>query len=118
MVGRIHTDVDIIEDDDPTEELQILSGRLVDPDEESSVPETILAANQPFERTDLDTELRDANDKISELSSELRSRTETMKSIQRELDRLQDFSDFLEKEVRSGKKVISNVTDELISVRT
>jgi hypothetical protein len=118
MAGRIHTDVDIIEDDDPTEELQILSGRLVDPDEESSMPETILAANQPFERTDLDTELRDANDKISYLSSELRSRTETMQSIQRELDNLRGFSDFLAKEVESGKDVISSVTDELVSVRT
>jgi hypothetical protein len=80
--------------------------------------EVINAANQSFEDESLDADLSDANDKISELSSELRSRTETMKSIQRELDRLQDFSDFLEKEVRSGKKVISNVTDELISVRT
>ena len=118
MAGTSHTDVDIIEDDDPTEELQILSGRLMDPDEESSVPETNMAANQPFEGVDLDTELRDANDKISYLSSELRSRTETMQSIQRELDNLRGFSDFLAKEVESGKDVISSVTDELVSVRT
>lgn len=118
MAGRIHTDVDIIEDDDPTEELQILSGHLADPDEESPVNESILAANQPFEGGDFDTELCDANDKISYLSSELRSRTETMKSIQRELDQLQGFSEFLAKEVESGKDVISSVTDELVSVRT
>jgi hypothetical protein len=116
--------VDRIEDDDPTEELQILPGRMLETDEDTSVTETISAteaisaAKQSFEDEHLDAELRDANDKISELSSELCSRTETMQSIQRELDRLQDFSDFLEKEVRSGKKVISNVTDELISVRT
>ena len=118
MAETSHMEVDMIEDDDPTEELQILSGRLADPDEESSVPETILAANQPFDGADLDTELRDANDKISYLSSELRSRSETMQSIQRELDNLRGFSDFLAKEVESGKDVISSVTDELVTVRT
>ena len=118
MPGTSHTDVDIFEDDDPTEELQILSGCMVDPGEDSSVPETSLAANQPFENGELDTELRDANEKISYLSSELRSRTETMQSIQRELDNLRDFSDFLAKEVESGKDVVSSVTDELVSVRT
>ena len=45
-------------------------------------------------------------------------RAETMSSIQNELGRLQDFSEFLEQEVKSGKDIITNVTDELISVRT
>ena len=40
-----------------------------------------------------------------------------MKAIQSELDRLREFSAFLEQEVESGKGVISEVTDELISVR-
>jgi hypothetical protein len=113
-----HTDVDIIEDDDPTEELQILSGHLADPDEDPSVAKTNSAANQPFEDGDLDAELRDAADKISYLSSELRSRTESMKSIQRELDELKGFSEFLAKEVESGRDVVSSVTDELVLVRT
>ena len=113
-----------IEDDDPTEELRILPGRMMESDEDTpvagviSAAEVIGAANQSFEDEKLDVELRDANDKISELSSELHSRTETMNSIQRELDRLKEFSTFLEDEVQSGKKVISDVTDELISVRT
>ena len=113
-----------IEDDDPTEELRILPGRMMESNEDTpvagtiSAAEAISAANQSFEDENLDVELRDANDKVSELSSELRSRTETMNSIQRELDRLKEFSSFLEEEVQSGKKVISDVTDELISVRT
>ena len=110
--------VDEIEDEDPTEELQILPGNILEPHADTQVAEPIDAANQAFENEHLDAELRDANDKVLELSSEIRSRSETMKSIQRELDRLRDFSEFLEQEVESGKEVISNVTDELISVRT
>ena len=110
--------VDDIEEDDPTEELQILSGNMMEPHEDDRPDRPICAANQAFESDNLDSELRDANDKVMELSSELRSRSETMKSIQRELDRLRDFSKFLEKEVESGKGIISDVTDELISVRT
>src|SRR5210317_579130 len=110
--------VDEIEDEDPTEELQILSGNILEPHADTQVAEPIDAANQAFENEHLDAELRDANDKVLELSSEIRSRSETMKSIQRELDRLRDFSEFLEQEVESGKGAISNVTDELISVRT
>ena len=110
--------VDDIEEDDPTEELQILSGHMLEPREDNQVNEPICAANQAFENEHLDEGLRDANDRVEELSSELRSRSEMMKSIQCELDRLKDFSEFLEKEVESGKGIISDVTDELISVRT
>jgi uncharacterized phage infection (PIP) family protein YhgE len=118
MANMSYRYVDEIEDDDPTEELQILSGHIAEPHADTPVATPIKAANQAFENEHLDSELRDANDRVSELSSELRSRSDTMKSIQRELDRLRDFSEFLEKEVESGKGVISNVTDELISVRT
>lgn len=124
MAKMSHTYVNKIEDDDPTDELRILPGHMLKPDEDALVADTIPAtettgaANQGFENEQLDAELRDANDKISELSSELRSRAETMHSIQSELDRLQDFCEFLEQEVKSGKGVITNVTDELISVRT
>ncbi|MCO4810322.1 MAG: FHA domain-containing protein [Gammaproteobacteria bacterium] len=107
-----------IEDDDPTEELQILTGHMMDPDTDTQVAEPISAANQAFENENLDAELRDANDRVLELSSELQSRSETMRSIHQELHRLREFSEFLEKEVESGKGVISDVTDELISVRT
>ena len=110
--------VDEIEDDDPTEELRILPGHMMDPHADTPLAVPINAANQAFENKHLDAELRDANDSVLELSSELRSRSETMKSIQRELDRLRDFSGFLEQEVESGKGVISDVTNELISVRT
>ena len=110
--------VDEIEEDDPTEELQILSGNMIVPHEDDRADGPIRAANQAFENDNFDAELRDANDKVLELASELRSRSETMKSIQHELDRLRDFSGFLEKEVESGKGIISDVTDELISVRT
>ena len=105
-------------DDDPTEELQILPGGMMEADEEPQAAEPICAANQAFKNDHLDAELRDANERVVELSSELCSRTETMQSIQRELERLRDFSEFLEKEVESGKGVISDVTDQLISVRT
>lgn len=110
--------MDEIEDDDPTEELQILPGRMMDPAEDTQTADPICAANHAFENEHLDAELRKANDRVSELSSELRSRTETTKSIQRELNRLRDFSECLEKEVESGKGAISDVTDELVSVRT
>lgn len=107
-----------IEDDDPTEELRILPGQMVDPQADTPVAVPIKAANQSFENEHLDVELRDTNDRVLELSSQLRSRSEAMKSIQRELDRIRDFSEFLEQEVESGKGVISDVTNELISVRT
>ena len=110
--------VDDFDEDDPTEELQILPGHMMEPHENTQVAKPISAANQEYENEHLDAELHDANDKVLELSSKLRSRSETMKSIQRELDRLREFSEFLEKEVESGKGVIAEVTDELISVRT
>jgi pSer/pThr/pTyr-binding forkhead associated (FHA) protein len=110
--------VDKFEDDDPTEELQILREGDLEQAEDSPATESIAAANQPFAEEDLDVELCEANEKISYLSSELRTRTEKMESIQRELDDLQEFSAFLAKEVDSGKGAISSVTDELIAVRT
>ena len=118
MADMSYRSVDEIEDNDPTEELQILPGRMMEPDEDTQTADPICAANHAFENEHLDAELREASDRVSELSSELRSRTETMKSIQRELDGLRDFSEFLEKEVESGKGAISDVTDGLVSVRT
>ena len=118
MAELSHKDVDIIEDDDPTEELPILPGHVLEADDDSPVAETFSAANQPFASEHLDVELRKATEEISSLSSELRSRTETMQSIQHELDQLRGFSEFLAKEVDSGKEVISGMTDELVSVRT
>lgn len=109
--------VDDFLDDDPTEELQILPGRVMPAHEDTQTGEPICAANQAFEDRHLDTEIRKANDRVSELSAELCSRTEMMKAIHRELDRLRDFSQFLEKEVESGKGAVSEVTDELVSVR-
>jgi hypothetical protein len=105
--------VDEIEDEDPTEELQILPGNILEPHAYTQVAEPIDAANQAFENEHLDAELRDANDKVLELSSEIRSRSETMKSIQRELDRLRDFSEFLEQEVESGEQQITVLQDKL-----
>jgi hypothetical protein len=110
--------VEEFDEDDPTVELQILPGHMMQPLEDTQVAGPIDAANQDFENEHLDAEIRDTNNKVLELSSELRSRTETMKSIQLELDRLREFSEFLEKEVESGKGVVAEVTDELISVRT
>ena len=113
-----------VEDDDPTEELEILPARMFAPDADGDVStpkpeaETLHSANQPFNDEDLDAELREANVKIADLSSEFASCSEAMKSIQLELDRLKEFSGFLEREVESGKGVIVKVTDELISVRS
>jgi hypothetical protein len=118
MANMSDRSVDEIEDDDPTEEFQILPGRMLEPEEGTQTADPICAANHAFENEHLDADLREASDRISELSSELRSRTETMKSIHLELDSLRDFSEFLEKEVESGKGAISDVTDELVSVRT
>ena len=117
MADVSYRSVDDYWDDDPTEELQILPGRVMVPDDDTQTADPICAANQEFEDRHLDAEIREANDRVSELSSELRSRTEMMQSIQRELDRLRDFSEFLEKEVESGKGAVSEVTDELVSVR-
>ena len=110
--------VDVIEDDDSTDELPILPGHLFCPEEDNLGDETVAAANQSPMNEALDSELRDANEKISSLSAELQSRSEAMLSMQRKLDDLQEFAKFLENEVASGKDVISHVTDELISVRS
>jgi hypothetical protein len=118
MADMNDTSAEEIEDDDPTEELELLPECMTEPDEDSQTADPICAANHAFENEHLDAELREASDRVSELSSELRSRTETMTSIHRELDRLRDFSEVLEKEVESGKGAISDVTDELVSVRT
>ncbi len=117
MADVSYRSVDDYWDEDPTEELQILPGRVMVHDDDAQTADPICAANQAFEDRHLDAEIREANDRVSELSSELRSRTEMMQSIQRELDRLRDFSQFLEKEVESGKGAVSEVTDELVSVR-
>jgi archaellum component FlaC len=117
MADVSYRSVDDYWDEDPTEELQILPGRVMVSDDDTQTADPICAANQEFEDRHLDAEIREANDRVSELSSELRSRTEMMQSIQRELDRLRDFSEFLEKEVESGKGAVSEVTDELVSVR-
>ena len=110
--------VDIFEDDDPTEELQILPGSKLKPAEDSPAADTDDAANQSFTNEGLEAELRDAGGRVSSLSSELHKRAEEMKSLLRELDDLQEFSAFLVKEVDSGKDAISRVTDELVSVRS
>ena len=110
--------VDVIEDDDPTDELPILPGHLFEGGGSCAVAEGAAAANQSFANEDLDSELREANDRISSLSSELHSRSEAMLLMQRKLEDLEEFAKFLEDEVASGKDVISNVTDELISVRS
>jgi pSer/pThr/pTyr-binding forkhead associated (FHA) protein len=110
--------VDIFEDDDPTEELQILPGGKLKPAEDSPAADTDSAANQSFANEGLEVELRDADKRVSSLSSELHKRAEEMKSLLRELDDLQEFSAFLVKEVDTGKDAISRVTDELVSVRS
>ena len=110
--------VDDIKDDDPTDELPILPGHLFEGGGSPSLAGGAAAANQSFVNDSLDLELRDANDRISCLSTELRSRTESMLAMQRKLEELQDFAKFLETKVKSGEDVISNVTDELISVRS
>ncbi len=113
-----------VEDDDPTEELEILPARMFAPEADGDVStqkpegETLHPANQPFKDEDLEAELREANVKIADLSSEFTSCSEEMKSMQFELDRLKEFAGFLEREVESGKGVIVEVTDELISVRS
>lgn len=117
MAETSRRNVGKFEDDDPTEELPILRGSKMESDEDSPVAETISSANQSFADEDLDVELRDAKERVSYLSSELRTRTEEMKSIQHELDELGKFSVFLAKEVGSGKDAISSLKDELISVR-
>lgn len=115
---------DEYEDDDPTAELEILSGPVAelseDDDEVDADPRSAetAAANQPFESERFDADLREANEMIGALSSELHTRVAAMKSIQLELDRLRSFSAFLEKEVESGKGIISDVTEELVAVRT
>ena len=118
MADTSYQSVDVFEDDDPTEELLILPGRAMDTEDDTRTDDSHCAANQTFASEQLDAELREAKGKVTELSSELRSRTEMMESIQRELDGLRDFSRFLEQEVESGKGAITDVTDELISVRT
>ena len=57
---------------------------MMEPDEDTQTADPICAANHSFENEHLDAELREASDRVSELSSELRSRTETMKSIHSE----------------------------------
>jgi hypothetical protein len=124
MAKMSYSYVDDIEDDDPTVELEVLpmglvaNGRDEFADDPESAPPSARAANQPFGQDRLDEQLREANDRISELSSEVRERSEMMQSIRLELDRLKGFSAFLEKEVETGKGIIADVTDELISVRT
>ena len=118
MAKTMCRNVDKFEDDDQTEELEILRFDTLEPDEDSPGADTDSAANQSFADEEFEVELRDANEKVSCLSSELRTRTEEMKSIQRELDDLQEFSAFLAKEVDAGNDAISRVKDELVSVRT
>jgi hypothetical protein len=118
MAEAICRNVDKFEDDDPTEELEVLRVDKLEPDEDTPIADIDSAANQSFADEDLEEELRDANEKVTCLSSELRTRTDEMKSIQRELHDLQEFSAILAKEVDSGNVAISRVTDELISVRT
>jgi hypothetical protein len=110
--------IDVIEDVDATDELprrRLFGGYF---GETRPSPEAIHAENQATVNENLGSELRDANEKISSLSSELESRSEAMLSMQRKLEELQNFANFLENEVASGKDVISHVTDELISVRS
>jgi hypothetical protein len=118
MADMSYRPVDDFVDDDPTEELPMLPGSMMEPEEDIATADPDCATNNARENEHLDTELREANDRVSELSSELSTRTEAMRSIQCELNRLREVSESLEKEVESGKGTISDVTDELVSVRT
>jgi hypothetical protein len=104
-------------DKDPTAELEIIPERAMASEDVTQSDDPIGAANQAFEGEQLDAEIRELGAGVSALSSKLRSRTQKMQSIQRELDSLRDFSGFLRKEVESGKEAVAEVTEDLVSVR-
>ena len=102
------------QDDDPTAELEILSEAVcAEVDDNSGVVTKF--GDRASEFTEPDTEVGDVDETISNLKSDLESRTETISALQFEIKQLRSRSTGLEKEVNVLEEILKNATEEVKS---
>lgn len=99
-------------DDDPTAELEILSEAIQAEIDACEDVETESEANT-FDFAKLQAEFGDADETISSLKSDLKSRTENISKLQFDIEQLRARWSGLEKEIKVREELTENLTEEL-----